>query len=238
YINRFVTINMGARIFLLATALVTVHLCGFTQVGRSTIRGKVQTADGHALAYASVLIKDTRYGTMVMEDGSFQFYVPPGNHVLVVSYAGYIAMQRPVEIGSSQQLDVGILTVDAPANRLREVVVSDMQKNKFARKETQGVARMPLANLENPQAYSVITKELMQELSAVDYNTALTQIPGVVVMNGVNDSGNDVLLRGFRASASMRNGLVSFPRTQSEIFNLERVEVLKGPSATLFGASM
>src|SRR5690606_13156250 len=93
-------------------------------------------------------------------------------------------------------------------------------------------------NLENPQAYSVITKELMQELSAVDYNTALTQIPGVVVMNGVNDSGNDVLLRGFRASASMRNGLVSFPRTQSEIFNLERVEVLKGPSATLFGASM
>src|SRR5690606_13150448 len=124
--------------------------------------------------------------------------------------------QKQVDVTSGQSIDLGILTVDAPSNKLREVVVSDIQQNKFARKETNGVARMPLANLENPQVYSVITKELVQELAAIDYNSALTQIPGVVVMNGVNDSGNDVLLRGFRASTSMRNGLTSFPRTQSE----------------------
>ncbi len=229
YINKIITV---------AFLLVTSYLNSFSQAQRPTISGKVLTSDGQPLAYASVLIKDTQYGTMAAADGSFEFYVPAGHHTIVVSYGGYVAAQQQLEVVSGRSVDVGILTVDAPSNRLREVVVSDIQRNKFARKETDGVARMPLANLENPQVYSVITKELVQELAAIDYNSALTQVPGVVVMNGVNDSGNDVFLRGFRATTSMRNGLASFPRTQSEIFNLERVEVLKGPSATLFGSTV
>jgi len=229
YVNKFITIM---------ALLVTCYHYGHSQGQRSTVSGKVLTSDGQPLAYASVLIKDTQYGTMAAADGSFKFFVPSGHHTVIVSYAGYVASQKPIVVISGQSVDLGVLTVDAPSNKLREVVVSDIQQNKFARKETDGVARMPLANLENPQVYSVITKELVQELAAIDYNSALTQIPGVVVMNGVNDSGNDVLLRGFRSSTSMRNGLTSFPRTQSEIFNLERVEVLKGPSATLFGGAM
>src|SRR5690606_23298237 len=112
--------------------------------------------------------------------------------------------------------------------------------NKYARKETQDIARMPLANLENPQAYSVITKELMLETAATDYVSALGQVPSAVVSNGVNDSGNGILLRGFSTfnSGMVRNGLPVNTRAVSEIFNLEKVEVLKGPSATLFGAQV
>jgi iron complex outermembrane receptor protein len=117
-------------------------------------------------------------------------------------------------------------------------VVEDIQKNKFARKETEDISRMPLANLQNAQVYSVIPKELIQELGATDYNTAMSQVAGAVVSNGVNDSGNQIFMRGFNAYVTMRNGLPSNPRTASEIFNIERVEVIKGPSATLFGSQV
>lgn len=78
----------------------------------------------------------------------------------------------------------------------------------------------------------------MNEVVATDFNTAMASAPGVVVNNSVNDSGNDIFLRGFRGSANFRNGLSQNPRVQSEIANVERIEVIKGPSGTLFGGTL
>ncbi|AQX10355.1 TonB-dependent siderophore receptor [Elizabethkingia ursingii] len=108
----------------------------------------------------------------------------------------------------------------------------------FRTKKSETVARLPLENLENPTVYSVVPKELISETTAIDFNTAVATVPGVVVNNGVNDSGNDIFLRGFTSNASFRNGLAINPRTQTEISNIERIEVVKGPSGTLFGGTM
>ncbi|MDE5470421.1 TonB-dependent receptor [Elizabethkingia meningoseptica] len=108
----------------------------------------------------------------------------------------------------------------------------------FRTKKSETVARLPLENLENPTVYSVIPKELISETTATDFNTAVATVPGVVVSNGVNDSGNDIFMRGFTSNATFRNGLAVNPRTQTEISNIERIEVIKGPSGTLFGGTM
>lgn len=99
----------------------------------------------------------------------------------------------------------------------------------FRTKKSETVARLPLENLENPTVYSVVPKEVISETTAIDFNTAVATVPGVVVNNGVNDSGNDIFLRGFTSNASFRNGLAINPRTQTEISNIERIEVVKGP---------
>lgn len=110
--------------------------------------------------------------------------------------------------------------------------------NNYRTKKSETVARLPLENLENPTVYNVIPKEIISEMNAVDFNTAMTTAPGVVVNNSVNDSGNDIFMRGFSSSANFRNGLLQNPRIQSEIANIERVEVIKGPSGTLFGGTL
>ncbi len=206
------------------------------QMGR--VQGTVQTIDGEPLAYASVLLQDTRYGTMAGNDGKFSFQAAPGRYTLIVTYAGYITNTKSIIVEPDKPLDVGTIRIEAAANQLREVVVADIQTNKFAQKQSSTPARMPLADLENAQVYSVVTKEIMQEQLAFDYNSAVMSVPGVVATNGVNDSGNDLTLRGFRSQATFRNGLLINPRTQTDIFNLERIEVLKGPSGTLFGGSL
>jgi len=222
--------------FLSILLLGSIGLQAQTQMGK--MKGVVKTSDQEPLPYASVLLADTRYGIMSDAQGNFSFEAPAGKYTLIVTYAGFTTASLPVEIHSGEVKDLGVITVKAASTELREVIVSDIQKNKFARKESNGVARMPLGDLENPSSYSVVTKEIMQEQIAIDYNTAVASVPGVVVNNGVNDSGNDVTLRGFRGQATFRNGLAIDPRTQSEIANVERVEVLKGPAGTLFGGAM
>lgn len=240
YTKRKNIAQCGANLvkLLVLITMVTIWIPVGAQTQRSGVSGSVKTLDGKPLAYASVLLLDTRYGLMSDEEGTFYFEAPAGSYMLVVTYAGFSTTKLPINIQAHKVTDVGNLVVKAASNELREVIVSDIQRNKFAKKESNGVARMPLADLENPSSYSVVTKEIMQEQLAIDYNTAVASAPGVVVNNGVNDSGNDVTLRGFRGQATFRNGLAIDPRTQSEIANIERVEILKGPAGTLFGGAM
>ncbi|WP_051891345.1 TonB-dependent siderophore receptor [Chryseobacterium sp. JM1] len=116
--------------------------------------------------------------------------------------------------------------------------VSLQGTHNYRTKKSESVARLPLENLENPTVYNIVPKEIISEMNAVDFNTAMASAPGVVVSNSVNDSGNDIFLRGFSSSANFRNGLLQNPRVQSEIANVERVEVIKGPSGTLFGGTL
>ncbi|HCA06297.1 TonB-dependent receptor [Chryseobacterium sp.] len=116
--------------------------------------------------------------------------------------------------------------------------VSLQGTNNYRTKKSESVARLPLENLENPTVYNIVPKEIISEMNAVDFNTAMASAPRVVVSNSVNDSGNDIFLRGFSSSANFRNGLLQNPRVQSEIANVERVEVIKGPSGTLFGGTL
>lgn len=225
----------------LAFLLVTLFPIWLFGQSIGTINGEVITKDGKALAYASVRIKDTKISSSVQADGHFSLQVPAGHHVFQVTYANYTVFEEEVDVKSGAVLELAKIVVQANSTQLREIVVSDIQRNKFARKETEGVAKMPLANLENPQVYSVVTKDLMMELGATDYISALAQSPGAVITNGINDSGNGVTMRGFSSTSSgtsgiVRNGMPIASRAVSEVFNLERVEVIKGPSATLFGA--
>jgi iron complex outermembrane receptor protein len=85
----------------------------------------------------------------------------------------------------------------------------------------------------------VISKELMQEQMAVDYKSALRNVPGASVsMGGVNNGITYMTLRGFWVTSQIRNGMAALQSGGIDPVNVERVEVLKGPSGTLFGSSL
>ncbi|MFB9079606.1 TonB-dependent siderophore receptor [Flavobacterium procerum] len=111
-------------------------------------------------------------------------------------------------------------------------------KKSILSKKTDYVARMPLTNLENPQVYSVIQKELLQEQIAVDIRNAVQNSPGVVPIS-YPSGGIGLIFRGFSTGVNARNGMETVSgRSSVDLGNVERIEIMKGPSGTLFGSSV
>jgi len=110
--------------------------------------------------------------------------------------------------------------------------------NKFNKKETEDVARLPLKNLENPQVYTIVTKEIMAEQLVAGYADIFKNIPGTGVPILYNQGRTSMLSRGFQTDNLIRNSVSGFVYTNIDPANLERVEAIKGPSGTLFNSTM
>lgn len=158
----------------------------------------------------------------------------PGTYTLQVKSVGLLQQSRSVTITAGQQRSEDFL-LEKDIRALQEVKVT-IGYNKFARKEVEDVARLPIKNLENPQVYNVIPKELLQDQVIISYNDVLKNVTGVsqALVNGSNSFN----LRGFITMSYLRNGLQDYKMNSIEVANIERIEVLKGPSATLFGSSL
>jgi iron complex outermembrane receptor protein len=97
---------------------------------------------------------------------------------------------------------------------------------------------------ETPQSVSVIGAEQIRDQRPAKLDEVLRYSPGVVAGTFGNDIRNDwFLIRGFPSQdiGMFLDGLqlfeTSFATWKQQPFNLERVEVLRGPSAVLYGGS-
>jgi iron complex outermembrane receptor protein len=97
--------------------------------------------------------------------------------------------------------------------------------------------------LTTPQSISVVTKDQVQDQGAQNVTEALRYTPGVTTVSfGANAFFDSFKLRGFDAPRYL-DGLrlpadtTTFAIPRIETYGLERLEVLKGPSAGLYGQS-
>jgi iron complex outermembrane receptor protein len=84
---------------------------------------------------------------------------------------------------------------------------------------------------DTPLAISVITSDLMKDTEMFEMREALNLVPGVLT-NPRSESG--VVIRGFGGLISYRNG--QYRRQLMTTWNMDRIEVIKGPAAIFFGA--
>jgi iron complex outermembrane receptor protein len=101
---------------------------------------------------------------------------------------------------------------------------------------------MPLKNLENPQVYTTVGKELLTEQLVFSVDEATRNVPGLQKMWDATGRGGDggafYASRGFVVSSQLRNGVAGNVTSDIDAVNLEKLEVIKGPSGTLFGSSL
>jgi len=97
---------------------------------------------------------------------------------------------------------------------------------------------------ETPQAISVVGAEQIRDQKPVMFDEILRYSPGVVAGTFGADTRNDwFLIRGFKSddNSTFLDGLqlfyANYASWKLQPFNMERVEVLRGPSAVLYGGS-
>lgn len=221
--------------FLFIIGLLFSTFSSFAQQSHGKIKGQITTSDGKPASDVNIILKNSKYGTTTNEEGNFEISrVRENNYTLQISLAGYETSEKEVMVENNQTAIVNV-QLKVSNKELQEVVINN--KKSLLSKKTQYVARMPLKNIENPQVYNVIHKELIQEQIVIDVAGAIRNAPGVVPLN-YPSGGFAVIFRGFTVGINSRNGMETLSgRSSVGIANVERIEVLKGPSGTLFGSS-
>jgi catecholate siderophore receptor len=93
--------------------------------------------------------------------------------------------------------------------------------------------------LDTPQTVTVIPQQLIREQNALSLRQVLSNVSGITFGAGEGGAyGDSINIRGFSATNNiMLDGLRdSANMTRSDMFNLEMVEVVKGPSSVYAGA--
>ena len=117
------------------------------------ISGIVLTSDGQPAAGVSVIIKELSKGTLTNESGEFTFRnVTPGKYKLEASLVGTGQVAATVNVLNGKMSTV-TLTLSYTSQKLEEVIVTS-GGNRFARKESEDVSKMPLSKMENLELYN------------------------------------------------------------------------------------
>jgi iron complex outermembrane receptor protein len=209
-----------------------------TKPNRGIIAGTVKTIDGTNAQGVTIKLKEMKRVTMTGPDGKFELKgLSMGKYTLQVVMVGAENLTESVELSADQPGVYLQLRLHYSSQKLEEVIIQT-GGNRFARKESEDVSKMPLKNMENPQVYTIVSKELMKEQIVTDYNSAFKNVPGAGIAEVRNQGRTTNISRGFPTPQLVRNGVGSFTYTTIDPANLERIEVIKGPSATLFGSTI
>lgn len=146
-----------------------------------------------------------------------------------------------ISLGMSLQAQEVNQTLQDSIKKLNEISVNGSH-NKYKRSQSSTVSKMPLSDIENPQVYNTVTAEVLKEQVSTNFNDAIKNATGVTRLWESTGRGGDgaefFSMRGFAVQPNMINGLPAKNNGSIDISNVDNIEVIKGPSGTLFGSSV
>lgn len=81
--------------------LLMLMLIGSLSTYAQVVRGKLTNADGEAVPYASVYVKETKLGTTTNDKGEFVMKLDPGSYHVIFRCLGYETVEKTVKVGNS-----------------------------------------------------------------------------------------------------------------------------------------
>ncbi|MCB1106220.1 MAG: TonB-dependent receptor plug domain-containing protein, partial [Cephaloticoccus sp.] len=111
-------------------------------------------------------------------------------------------------------------------------VQSEKDVGYFAAETTAGT-RFRQALVDIPGGAAVITRELIDDLKASEVTKAVNF--GVSGVTSLDNLQEDFSIRGFREIGNFRDGVASTAFFPTQTYDLDRIEVIKGPVALSFG---
>jgi len=199
-----------------------------------TIKGKVTNTQGETLPGASISIENKNAGTITNEKGEYSLEIPTGLKgivTLVASYVGYQTVKKTINIDNKQNITVNF-ELEPVSTSLGQIVIS-------ANKRSRTV-------LETPMAVQAMSAAKLKEVGARDLSEVINFVPGGSEVASSTIGERQYQLRGVPAIAgdatigyyldeASYNYYGSFYAPVSKSFDMERVEILRGPQSTLYG---
>ena len=132
------------------------------------------------------------------------------------------ANTSPASASNPVRLDTVEVTADAPSTG-------------YHTSSTSTATRTDTPLIDVPQAVSIVTRAQVQDQSAQNIADVVRYVPGVAMAQGEGNRETPVLRGNATTSDFFVNGLRDDVQYYRDLYNIERVEILKGPNAMIFG---
>ena len=116
-----------------------------------------------------------------------------------------------------------------------DIIVSGDQGDGYDNDDGSTATKTPTPLIDVPQAVSFITEDQLEDQAIRQLNDALRYVPGISMETGEGHR-DEVFIRGQESTADFYiDGLRDDAQYYRSLYNIERVEVLKGANALIFG---
>lgn len=211
--------------YLKAGLFIFLFLMLAGAVSAQRASGKITDAGGSPLAGATIVVKGTANGAVTDANGVFSLNNVPNGSVLVVTYTGYSAR----EIVSSGA-DLSIALEEGAA--LSEVIVTAENRAVSAQRVPITLDLVTGRELVRQGATDLLQVQNLAPGLNIVQNTVFNQI----TVRGVGSHDGAAELSDQAVTIGIDGEYINRPvALNASLFDLERVEVLKGPQGTLYG---
>ncbi|MEO6227007.1 MAG: TonB-dependent receptor plug domain-containing protein, partial [Thermomonas sp.] len=122
-----------------------------------------------------------------------------------------------------------------PTDLDRVKVVGDRYLPDYAARRTRGATKTDTPLLDVPQAVTVVTDKLVADQGITSMGDAFRYMPGVGTAQGEGNRDTPVLRGNSTTADFFVDGIRDDVQYFRDVYNLERVEALKGANAMIFG---
>lgn len=226
---------MLKSLFIIIIVSFFFPLCLFSQTGKGVIKGRIVDTNGKPAVNVNLELKNIRKFSTTDNAGFFILRNLPALHdTLIISAIGSKPLIRVVNLAKSQTIDIGVVKLEFKIVQLQSVEINGRLTNSYKSDYSFFGNKTQTSQIDIPQSISTVTKEILKDKMEFTLKDAVADVAGLNQYSGYDE----YTIRGFHAdNAHDINGLRSYNSlyTSNMLVNIERVEVIKGPTATLYG---
>ncbi|UPL47551.1 TonB-dependent receptor [Hymenobacter sublimis] len=201
---------------------------------RGRLAGVVKDEKGQPVEGVTVALKGTSFGTTTGTDGSYRLSAPAGSYQLVVSSLGYTSQELTVTITAGETNTLPAFSLAQSNQQLSEVTVTG---NRSLNERPTSISKLPVASLDLPQSAVTVERQVLEQQQVLRLSDALVNVSGLYVTSTTGGTQEELGSRGFAygSNNTFKNGVRFNNGVMPEASSLERMEVLKGSAAILYG---
>ena len=202
---------------------------------QAVIRGRVVDPSGGAIVGAQVTVTSDRPGTptttVTNQQGQFELTILPGSYVVRISANGFVDSSRRMT-----------LTADSPTTADFTLEVAGIQESVsvdaaigYAVPAVSSATKTTTPLRDVPQSVSVVTSALIADQRMASMADVTRYMPGVGFAQGEGNRDTPILRGNSSTSDFFVDGVRDDVQYFRDVYNVDRVEALKGPNAMIFG---
>ena len=199
------------------------------------VRGKVLDQSRTGVAGARVVLsldgQSSGFSTVSSQRGEFSLRLEPGSYRVMVSANGFTDAAQTLAVGATPGAPLEVsLTLAAQSTA---VTVTDSAGDQVV--STSTATKTPTALVDIPQSISMVGRELIRDQLMSGMADVVRYTPGITMAQGEGHRDAPVI-RGNSTTADFYvNGVRDDAQYLRDLYNVERVEAVKGPNAMVFG---